>query len=63
MIAPRWTLRGEYLYYNFTGSNAFQSINTPCGGGAGNACLANHSIASNSINEVRFGVNYLFSMH
>jgi outer membrane immunogenic protein len=59
MIAPHWTLRGEYLYYNFSGSNAFQSITAPCGGGT---CTTNHSIGGNSINEVRFGVNYLFSL-
>ena len=63
MIAPHWTLRGEYLYYRFDGSNAFQSITNPCDNGVAKSttCLANHATGPNSINEVRFGVNYLFS--
>jgi outer membrane immunogenic protein len=27
MIAPNWTLRGEYLYYGFTGNNNSNNAN------------------------------------
>ena len=61
MIAPHWTLRSEYLYYMFNGSNTVQSITTPCGGGTNNICAANHNVSSNNLSQVRVGVNYLFN--
>ena len=56
MFAPKWSVRGEYLYYRFTGSSTNQ-INIPdCG--AGPPCGVNVTTGSNNVNVFRLGLNY-----
>jgi len=56
MINPKWTVRGEYLYYGFNGGST-NAINIPdCSG-----CGVNVTTGNNNISVVRLGVNYLFN--
>ncbi len=54
-IATNWTVRAEYLFYDFKGTHdnrvAFTNCETP-------GCGINTSTQGNNVNEVRLGVNY-----
>ena len=60
MIAQNWTVRGEYLYYNFSGAstNPLVIANICAAQAAGITCGVNVTTASNNINTVRLGVNF-----
>jgi outer membrane immunogenic protein len=61
MIVPKWTVRGEYLFYGFGGGST-NAINIPfCTDLGGTGCGVNHTTGSNNISIVRLGVNYLFN--
>jgi opacity protein-like surface antigen len=57
MVARNWTVRGEYLYYNFTGADTFALPIANC---AIPGCGVNVTTASNNINVFRLGANYKF---
>jgi opacity protein-like surface antigen len=63
MMAPNRTLRGEYLFYGFRGSNA-NTLSTVCGGGlapaTANACGAAVALSQNYLSVFRGGANYKF---
>jgi outer membrane immunogenic protein len=60
MVAPNWTVRGEYLYYDFSNGNNANGLGLPnCAGGA---CGVNVSSASNNISVFRLGANYKFDL-
>jgi outer membrane immunogenic protein len=54
MFAPRWTVRVEYLHYQFDGVVRDYSY-------AGFPTASRHNVSDNSIDTIRFGVNYLFN--
>jgi outer membrane immunogenic protein len=59
MIAPNWSLRGEYLYYGFSSNNTTPTLTFPIAGVtvAGNTGKLNTSV-------VRLGLDYKFDwMH
>jgi outer membrane immunogenic protein len=59
MIAPKWTIRAEYLFYDFNGG----STNTVTMTGPCNViptCGMNVTMGHNNISVARLGVNYLF---
>jgi outer membrane immunogenic protein len=64
MFAPRWSVKGEYLYYDLGsvsyGLGTSGSVVLPGFGGAGSLWFTNSSTASTKINGsiVRFGINY-----
>jgi hypothetical protein len=66
MLAPNWTVRGEYLYYDFSNGNNARVLGLPnCGTGTGTGiagvgppCGVNLSSASNNISVFRLGANY-----
>jgi outer membrane immunogenic protein len=61
LVAPNWTVRGEYLYYDFSNGNNANVLGLPnCAGGA--ACGVNVSSASNNISVFRLGANYKFDL-
>jgi outer membrane immunogenic protein len=53
MIAPNWSLRGEYLYYGFTSNLTSTALTIPGATITGNANKFNTSVA-------RLGLNYKF---
>jgi outer membrane immunogenic protein len=55
MIAPNWALRGEYLYYGFTGNNNTGTLTFPIAG----ATLTGTSGKLNT-SVVRVGLDYKF---
>lgn len=55
MVAPRWSLRSEYLHYGFPGSGTNQIFIPNCNVGP---CGANVQDGSTNIDIVRVGVNY-----
>jgi outer membrane immunogenic protein len=58
MIAPEWSVRGEYLFYDFSGNN-FSPLPIPgCDVGP---CGVTMKIGHNEINEFRVAVNYMFN--
>jgi outer membrane immunogenic protein len=57
-IAPNWSLRSEYLYYDFNDSNSGVLTIANCNGGV--ACGATIRSGSNTINAMRVGLNYRF---
>jgi outer membrane immunogenic protein len=57
MVARNWTVRGEYLYYNFSGADTFALPIANC---AIPGCGVNVTTASNNINVFRLGANYKF---
>jgi outer membrane immunogenic protein len=64
LIAPHWTVRGEYLFYNF-GKSDDDVLVFPiamCGSGPtpASACNIPVTAGKNNVNVVRFGVNYKF---
>lgn len=58
MIDPKWTVRAEYLFYDFGGgdSNAINIANCAVPG-----CGVNATAGHNDISVVRLGVNYMFN--
>jgi opacity protein-like surface antigen len=61
MIAPNWTLRGEYLYYGFNGNNNNSNNGTLVFPIAGVAVTANTGNLNTSV--VRIGLDYKFDWH
>ena len=58
LVTDHWTVRGEYLYYNFSNSN-HNTLNFPvCLGGG--TCGANLAFGSANVSVARLGVNYKF---
>jgi hypothetical protein len=61
LIAKNWTVRGEYLYYGFNGSNIYP-LNFPVATIAqGSSNYVNIATNNNNINALRLGVNYRLS--
>jgi outer membrane immunogenic protein len=58
MVAPHWTVRGEYLHYGF-GSGPTNAVAIP--GCAAGPCGANVSVSKVDVDVVRLGVNYMFN--
>jgi outer membrane immunogenic protein len=59
MVADHWTVRGEYLYYNFSSNNNNRPFSYPvCADG--NACGASVNFGNTNISVARFAVNYKF---
>ena len=60
MIAPRWSVRAEYLFYDFNGgsTNAL-TLTGPCASTP--TCGVNVATDHNNISVARLGVNYLFN--
>ena len=54
MFAPHWTARVEYLHYQF--DNVARDFSYP-----GFPAAFRHNVSDNSIDTIRFGVNYLFN--
>jgi outer membrane immunogenic protein len=64
MIAPKWTVRAEYLHYGFgNGPNAALPYNggNPPAGCAIPGCGANIATGNTNVDVVRVGVNYVFN--
>ena len=57
MVAPNWTVRGEYLFYDFSNGNTGSLVLPNCGA---LGCGARVSNNTNEINVFRLGVNYKF---
>ena len=57
MVAPSWTVRAEYLFYDFSNDNANSLALPNC---AVLGCGANVSHNNNEINVFRLGANYKF---
>jgi outer membrane immunogenic protein len=58
LINPNWSVRGEYLYYKFTGATSA----TVTGGAIAPAgSFTTHSIGNFDVNVVRLGLNYKFN--
>jgi outer membrane immunogenic protein len=58
-IAPKWSARGEYLFYDFNhGSTSTVTMVGPCESSP--TCGVNVTTGHNNISVVRLGVNYLF---
>jgi outer membrane immunogenic protein len=57
MIAPHWTVRAEYLYYDFRATDTVGFIFPTC---ADWPCGANVTAGRNNLNVARLGVNYKF---
>jgi len=57
MIAPSWTVRGEYLFYDFS-NNVMSALALPNCAVAG--CGANVSKNNNELSVFRLGANYKF---
>jgi outer membrane immunogenic protein len=57
MMAPNWSLRGEYLFYGF-GSGNTNTLSMPSCATPG--CGGNITISKSNINVFRVGVNYKF---
>jgi outer membrane immunogenic protein len=58
MVAQHWTVRAEYLYYDFTQTDSTAFTFPTCAGGG--SCGANAAVGSNNISVARIGVNYKF---
>src|SRR3974390_3261677 len=58
MFAPGWSLRAEYLFYDFSDSS-FARLPIP--GCAAGPCGVDLKIGDNEVNEFRLGVNYFFN--
>ena len=59
MVAQNWTVRAEYLYYDFNGGgNNYQLGLANCANGAN--CGVNVTAANNNISAFRLGANYKF---
>jgi outer membrane immunogenic protein len=54
LVAQSWTVRAEYLYYNFTGGGNSNGLSLACDGG----CGVNIASADNNISVLRLGANY-----
>jgi outer membrane immunogenic protein len=57
MMQSHWTVRGEYLFYDFKGSDG-NSLSIPSCAVA--ACGVNVSTSKNDVSAFRLGVNYKF---
>jgi outer membrane immunogenic protein len=60
MIAPKWTVRAEYLFYGFGGSST-NTITFPGTCASSPSCGVNATTGHNNISVARLGVNYLFN--
>jgi outer membrane immunogenic protein len=61
MVAPHWIVRGEYLYYQFSGGSASLPFIVPSNGCTPiGTCGWNVSTSNLQINTVRAGVSYKF---
>ena len=64
LSAPHWTVRGEYLFYDFgkSDNNVLTFPIAQCGSGPTPASLCNVPVTTgkNFVNVVRFGLNYRF---
>ena len=64
LFAPHWTMRGEYLFYDFgkSDNNVLTFPIAQCGSGPTPANLCNIPVTTgkNFVNVVRFGLNYRF---
>jgi outer membrane immunogenic protein len=64
MITPNWTVRAEYLYYNFGGGPTLTaplvSTATGPGGGFVAGSTATYAFGSLAVQVVRLGLNYKF---
>jgi len=56
--ASNWSLRGEYLYYNFGGANAAARTVSGGVGATCPACLTTYQWGDFAIHAVRLGLNY-----
>jgi outer membrane immunogenic protein len=60
MIAPKWTVRAEYLFYDFNrGSTNALTMTGACASPP--TCGVNVTTGHNNISVARLGVNYLFN--
>jgi hypothetical protein len=60
MIAPKWTARAEYLFYDFNGgSTNTVTLVGPCR--TTPTCGVNVTTGHNNISVARLGVNYRFN--
>ena len=55
-IAPSWTLRGEYLFYDFGSGNTDTVTYPNCANGP---CGVNETSGKNNVSVFRVGVNYM----
>ena len=68
MVAQNWTVRAEYLYYDFNGGGGTgQTVGIPncstgpgAGFGASGVCGAHVASANNNVNVFRLGASYKF---
>jgi outer membrane immunogenic protein len=60
MIAPKWTVRAEYLFYGFDGGST-NTITFPGTCNSSPTCGVNVTTGHNNISVVRLGVNYMFN--
>jgi opacity protein-like surface antigen len=57
MVTQSWTVRGEYLFYDFSGAN---TNGLPFANCAAPGCGVNVTTANNNISVFRLGANYKF---
>ena len=58
LINPNWSVRGEYLYYGFTGTSSATVIGN---GVAPPGTFTTHTLGNFDVSVVRLGVNYKFN--
>jgi outer membrane immunogenic protein len=57
-VAQHWTVRGEYLFYDFAGSTTGSLTLPDCNLNAPGACNVALTTGKNNISVVRIGINY-----
>jgi outer membrane immunogenic protein len=57
-IAQRWTVRGEYLFYDFGGTSTGNLTLPDCNMSAPGACNVALTTGKNNISVARIGFNY-----
>jgi outer membrane immunogenic protein len=59
-VAQQWTVRGEYLFYDFAGSTTGNLTLPDCNLNTPGACNVALTTGKNNISAVRIGINYKF---